>query len=90
MLKSTVNNMSMVHSRKEKHLISRITIDDIAFYYSKGCMIMPNLRSFYIDQLTLLEVQGKICFTPEALLERYHLNLKKRSNQPQKYIQNKS
>jgi len=62
---------------KGKHL-SRVTVDDIAFYYSKKCRVLPSLHRQYIDDLTALEGQGKVCFTPEAILERYTMNLKKR------------
>jgi hypothetical protein len=74
--------MSTVPS-KRKHL-SRITIDDVAFYYSKGCRVMPQLFDFYLEGLTQLESHGKLCFTPGAILERYHLNLKKRSQEKAK------
>lgn len=69
--------MSLGVPRKDKYL-SRVTIDDVGFYYSKGCKILPRLHQFYIDQLTLLESQGKVCLMPATILERYHTNLKKR------------
>lgn len=69
--------MSMVRP-KGKHL-SRITIDDVAFYYAKECKVLPLLHAFYISTLTSLESQGKLCFTPAAILERYHLNFRKRA-----------
>lgn len=69
--------MNTVPPTKGKHQ-SRVTVDDIAFYYSKKCRVMPALHQQYIDDLTILEKQGKVCFTPEAILERYVMNLKKR------------
>lgn len=59
----------------------RITVDDVAFYYSKGCKVFPTVHTFYIDSLSNLESQGKVCFTPAAILERYHMNFKKRIEQ---------
>lgn len=68
---------------KGKHL-SRITVDDVAFYYSKKCRVLPQVHLHYIELLTHLEGQGKICFTPAAILERYHLNLRKRTTEKAK------
>lgn len=73
---------------KGKHL-SRITVDDVAFYYSKKCKVFPSVHAFYIDGLTTLESQGKVCFTPAAILERYHMNLKKRTVEKQKKVATK-
>jgi hypothetical protein len=39
---------------------------------------MPLVHAFYFDELTSLESRGKICLVPTAVLERYHMNLKKR------------
>ncbi len=73
---------------KGKHL-SRINVDDVAFYYSKGCKIFPSVHSFYIENLTNLESQGKVCFTPAAILERYHINFKKRIEEKFKKVAQK-
>jgi hypothetical protein len=51
---------------------------------------MPLVHLFYLDQLTQLEGAGKVCFTPGAILERYHINLKKRfEERAKKYASNK-
>lgn len=72
---------------KGKHL-SRITIDDVGFYYSKGCRVMPQLHLYYLDELTKLESQGKVCFTPSAILERYHINFKRKvAERVKKHVQ---
>lgn len=81
--------MSTVPPTKGKHL-SRITVDDVAFYYSKQCKVFPSVHAFYIEGLTNLESQGKVCFTPGAILERYHMNLtKKLQENAKKYASNK-
>lgn len=69
--------MNTVPPQKGKAL-SRITADDVGFYYSQGCRVMPMLRELYFQKLSELETQGKICLTPKAILERYTINLKKR------------
>jgi hypothetical protein len=74
---------------KGKHL-SRVTVDEVAFYYSKQCRVLPLVHLHYIDLLTQLESQSKVCFTPAAILERYHINLKKRNEERlRKYASNK-
>lgn len=72
--------MTTVPSPTGKHL-SRVTADQIALYYSKGCKMFPTMYTLYLDQLTLLERQGKISLTPKTVLERYHLELRRRIEQ---------
>lgn len=60
---------------------SRTTANEIAFYYAKGCKVFPPMYTMYIDQLSQLEREHKFCFTPTAILERYHLELRRRIEQ---------
>ncbi len=69
--------MNTVPPPKGQHL-SRVTADDIAFYYSKGCKLFPPMYKLYFELLSDLEHQGRVCLTPTATLERYHLQLQKR------------
>lgn len=57
---------------------SRVTADQIAFYYAKGCKIFPPMYTLFLDQLTQLEHQGRLSLTANAILERYHLQLRRR------------
>ena len=72
--------MKPVQQQKLKHW-SRMTADEIAFYYSKGCKVFPTLYSHYFDLLTHMERHGKVCLTPNAVLERYHMQLQYRIEQ---------
>lgn len=69
--------MKTVPPHKGKHQ-SRVTADDVAFYYAKKCYVLPNLHFTYFEFLSQLESQDKICLTPAAILERYHMNLTKK------------
>lgn len=69
--------MKPVPPSQGKHW-SRVTADEIAFYYSKGCKLFPPLYKHYFEVLTDLEYQGRVCLTPQAVLERYHMQLQRR------------
>ena len=69
--------MIPVQPARGKHW-SRATADQIAFYYSKGCKLFPPMYKHYFELLTILERDGRVCLTPNATLERYHMQLQKR------------
>jgi hypothetical protein len=73
--------MNPVQPQKKVKHWSRISVDEIAFYYAKGCKVFPTLYTHYIDSLSQLEHQGKISLTPKTVLERYHLQLRRRITQ---------
>lgn len=52
-----------------------VTIDEVTSYILKGCLVLPPLYDYYLDQLEELERQGKICLTPSCIFELYHRNL---------------
>ena len=55
-----------------------ISVDEIAFYYANHVRVLPNLYVRYIDGLSDLEHQRKVCLLPDTVLERYHLELSRR------------
>lgn len=75
---------------KRKHLSSRVTADEVAFYYAKKCHVLPQVYLAFIEHLTYLETHERICFTPAAVLERYHLNLAKKREQLLKKVSTNS
>ncbi len=76
-LKDLANMKPTVQPQRLKHW-SRVTVDEIAFFYAKGCKVFPTLYTHYIDSLSAMEYQGKLCLTPKAVLETYHLQLRRR------------
>lgn len=63
--------------RQNKHW-TQIGVDEVASYYAKGCIVFPLLHTHFFDLLTSLENQGKLQLIPTAILERFHLNYKRR------------
>lgn len=67
---------NLVPTSTSKH--QTVSADEIAFYYANRIHVLPFLYITFIDQLSNLEQQGKLCLTPTAVLERYHLQLSRR------------
>ena len=69
--------MKTVPTFSSKHPLV-VSLDAIQLYYASGCRVIPVLYTQMLDGLSYLERQNKVCLTPNAILERYHLNLRRR------------
>lgn len=63
--------------RQKKHW-TQIGVDEVGFYFAKGCKVFPPLQDLYTQKLKELESKGLFVFTPEYLLLRYQQDYIKR------------
>lgn len=57
------------------------TVDEIALYLAKGCVIYPPLDDHFLDELTELERRGKLSLTPSLIFLLYHRDLHRKINE---------
>lgn len=60
-------------------ILKKVSVDTIQFYLAHGAELHPLVYTQFVEELTTLELKGKMCPVPIVIFERFHLKLKKAS-----------
>ena len=63
-----------------KHIVrQKVTVDEVTFYLAQNVELLPDLYDVFLEKLTELERQDKVCLIPLTILQRYNRRLKRAS-----------
>lgn len=58
-------------------LRKKVSLDNVQFYMSRGAIPTPDLYDVFLEDLSILENNDKLCLVPIAIFQRFHNRLRK-------------